>query len=891
MPVSEEQKNALAKCLGSEITFIWGPPGTGKTTTLSYLAYELLLRDKSIFLISHTNSAIDNALEKIAKILKQRQDKRYFNGLILRIGNPSDKNFFNNFPELDLNHWIEKRTKELNKKLEELEKRRERETKVLNEINNILEPKKKIETEIERTKKRIEKGEIEIKIIKKDLTHITNNIERINKNIIQTKEKLQRAKNSNFLYRLLTGLNPNKLEKQLNELSLTLAKEKSWLEDLQQKLKNHEKNLQDAKKDYVKYKNDLEELSKSVYIKYRKGLLELEAEREIIKNNIAEIDLQIKLIKDKIQMVAQEIIKDAKLIGTTITKGYLNQDIYSRKFDVVIVDEASMAPLPALFFNCGLATSKVVIIGDFRQLGPIAKSKDELVKKWLKRDIFEVFGITEKINKNEQEPRMAVLTEQRRMPKEIAEMVNKLIYANKLTTKEKPPDEDKKEKEVINSKPFPKEKVILCDTSEFNPWCTKDDSGSRFNVYHAFLSVYLAEQALLDGVNSIAILTPYKAQNRLIHKLVNDKALVNPDFKKIVPASVHRFQGRESDLIILDLVEGPLTPIRWLSGGFDSDAMRLINVAITRARAKIIFVAHLKYLEENLQEGSILKQILEDVKRNYLIINSQDFFPFIRIPVENIESIELNNAIPQFCNQAFFYKAFQKDLTQAKDKVVIVSPFLTPNRIASFEGIFRELHRRGVKIFIITKDFEEQKLTQDLRKKLIENLKKLDIKVITKRLSHEKLAIIDGKIIWHGSLNILSHKNTSELMIRFVTEQTKVSEEILKLCGINIEKIIKEDIIDKKIEEINKKGIGFCPNGHPFVIRRGSHGLIISCSKFPSCKERMPLTLDIIGEIFDKKYLKCEKCGSEMVIKFNPKRKNYFLACSRSPKCHFTRPL
>lgn len=85
-PISEEQKEALAKSLGSEISFVWGPPGAGKTTTLSYLANELLLRDRSILLVSHTNVAIDNALERMAKILKQKRDKKYFNGSILRIG-------------------------------------------------------------------------------------------------------------------------------------------------------------------------------------------------------------------------------------------------------------------------------------------------------------------------------------------------------------------------------------------------------------------------------------------------------------------------------------------------------------------------------------------------------------------------------------------------------------------------------------------------------------------------------------------------------------------------------------------------------------------------------------------------------------------------------------
>ncbi|HPP65015.1 MAG TPA: AAA domain-containing protein [Candidatus Paceibacterota bacterium] len=886
LPISEEQKDALAKSLGSEITFIWGPPGTGKTTTLSYLAHELLLRDKSILLVSHTNAAIDNALEQIANILKQKKDERYFNGLILRVGNSSDEEFFDKFPELDVGHWVEEKGKELDKKLIELEGKSKEETKVLDRINNILEI---INAEAE-TEKKIEKFKIDIKKTKTDLTNTADNIQKINKSIVDVKEKIQRAENSNFLTRFLTGLNPQKLEKQLNELYSTLTKEKSQLSNLQWQLETQEKNLQDTERDYVKYKNNLKEL-----LKNKEQNLDIDnfvKEANVQKELLAEINQQIKLIKITIQGLASEIIRDAKLIGTTITKGYLNQDIYSRKFDVVIVDEASMAPLPALFFDTGLAISKVIIIGDFRQLAPIAVSNDELVEKWLRRDIFEVFGITEKINRKEEEAQMAVLKEQRRMPKEIAELVNKVIYANILITREKPPEKAKKEKEVIRSKPFPGEKVILCDTSEFNPWCTKSSvRRSPFNVYNAFVSVYLAEQALLSGVDDIAILTPYKAQNNLIHKLVADKVAVNQDFKKITPASVHRFQGRESELVILDLVEGPMRQIKWLGGGFDSDAMRLINVAITRARAKIIFVAHLKYLKEKLQEGSILKQILEEAERNYLIINTRNFFPFIKIPIQKIESIELDNTIPQFCNQAFFYKAFLKDLSQAEDEVVIVSPFLTLNRVASFEAIFRELHHKGIKTFIITKPFREQKLSQECGKELADNLRKLNIEVIPKPLSHEKLAIIDRKIIWHGSLNILSHKNTSELMMRFVTKENKFSEEVLKLCGINIDKIIEENVIDKRIKKLNKKGIGFCPNGHPLVLRRGPLGLFISCSKFPYCREKMPLTLDIIGKVFGKKYLYCEKCGSSMTIRFNPKRKSHFLGCSKYPNCHFTRPL
>lgn len=881
--ISGEQREALAKSLGSEVTFIWGPPGTGKTTTLSYLANELLLRDKSILLVSHTNVAIDNALEQIAKVLKQKRDEKYFNGSILRVGNSPDKDFFDKFRELSVDHWVEEKSRKLNKELTKLEERLGKETRRLARLNDAL----KLLDCITQTEKRIKEFKTNIKTTKKDLADTKDDIRETQNDIVDTREKLKKAEQSSFLGRLVAGLNPKKLEGLLSELSSSLEEENSRLLKLHQQLEPQEDNLRAAEKAYAEYKDRLDGIEKGEEIPLEKSkILEgVNKQKETVKG----INQRIDAVKNTIQELAHNIIRNAKLIGTTITKGYLNQDIYERNFDAVIVDEASMAPLPALFFDCGLATSKVVIIGDFRQLAPIAMANDEMVKRWLRRDIFEVSGITKKVNEGKKEKRLTTLKEQRRMPKEIAGMANAVIYKDHpLITEKKPPKEEKKEREVFNSKPFPGENIILCDTSEFNPWCTKSPSRrSPFNVYTALLSVYLAEQALLNGVSDIAILTPYRAQNNLIHKLVADKAL----FENVIPASVHRFQGRENELIIFDLVEGPMRQIRWLAGGFDTDAMRLINVAITRARAKIIFIGNLKYLKEKLRNESILKQVLENVEKNYPVIDTQEFFPFIKIPTKRIDSIKLDDTVPQFCNQAFFYKAFQNDLLRASNEVVIVSPFMTQNRIATFEPIFREMHEKDVSVFVITKPFNEQNLSQDLAKELADNLRKLGIELITRRLSHEKLAIVDGRVIWHGSLNILSHKNTSELMVRFTTKENKFSEETLKLCGINIPKIIEEKVIDKKIKELNKRGVGFCPSGHPFVIRHGPYGLFLSCSKFPRCKETMQPTKDIIADVFGEKYLCCEKCGSSMEIKYSPKRKSRFLGCSKYPDCRFTRSL
>ncbi len=877
--ISEEQKRALAKSLGNEVTFVWGPPGTGKTTLLSYLVCELLLRDKNILLVSHTNVAIDNAIERIAKLL--RNDEKYLEGKILRVGSPSleNKDLFSNFPELSVEKWVECKSMALQKKREQFREILRKEKHILNLIQflkHLDEKRKKALLKLQRVKNLIREKKIEIKKSEEKIENL--------------KEKLNKAKQAHPFLRFLLRLNPQKLKSSLEDSFKIRDQLRIELFRLYKAYKIRKKEVCEFEKEYENQKSKL----KFLFDLERENLSEkqLTQEEEKRKNMIKEIEKELRKIEEKIQKLEDEIIRESKLIATTLTKAYLKESIYNRLYDVVIIDEASMAPLPALFLICGLATSKVIVVGDFQQLPPIAMSNNELVKKWLKTNIFQVAGITEKIERKEKENRIVILKEQRRMPKEIAEVVNRLIYQGYLISAEKTHKEKKKEELIINSEPFRGEKIVICDTSEFNPWCTQSASyKSPFNIYSAFLSVFLAEKALSDGVENIAIITPYRAQNNLLYKLISEKMIFNENFKKVRPASIHKFQGKQAELVILDLVEGPIRKIKWLNGGFNSEAMRLINVAITRTKAKLIIVANLQYLKRKLAAKSVLRKILEEVEKKHLKISAQQFFSFLKNHFKETEILKVDDKKPYLCDQSLFYKAFKKDLLEAEEEVIIVSPFITTNRIVTFEKIFRILQEKQVKVFLITKPFKEQKISSENGEELLTALKKVGVEVVFKPYSHEKLAIIDKKIIWHGSLNILSHRNTSELMIRFTTKKKRFSNEILKLCGINVQKVMEEKVINERIEQLNKKGIGFCSKGHPLVIKRGSCGIFISCSKFPQCKEKKKVTYEIIKEIFGEKYLICEKCGSLMKLKFNPKRKRWFLGCSKYPTCRFTRLL
>jgi sRNA-binding regulator protein Hfq len=71
--LNPEQEQAVRKSGGSQLLYIWGPPGTGKSTTLAAIVQLLYQAGKTILLVSNTNVAVDTALEKIVKRLKRER--------------------------------------------------------------------------------------------------------------------------------------------------------------------------------------------------------------------------------------------------------------------------------------------------------------------------------------------------------------------------------------------------------------------------------------------------------------------------------------------------------------------------------------------------------------------------------------------------------------------------------------------------------------------------------------------------------------------------------------------------------------------------------------------------------------------------------------------------
>ena len=121
----------------------------------------------------------------------------------------------------------------------------------------------------------------------------------------------------------------------------------------------------------------------------------------------------------------------------------------------------------------------------------------------------------------------------------------------------------------------------------------------------------------------------------------------------------------------------------------------------------------------------------------------------------------------QIHDQSTFYKVLAKDLISAHDAVLIESPFMTIKRVSELMPVLNSLFRRGVQVVVNTKPFEELDgylCQQSIA--AIEELQSIGVRVLFTVGHHRKLVIIDDRITWEGSLNVLSQYDSCEIMRR-----------------------------------------------------------------------------------------------------------------------------
>ena len=319
--------------------------------------------------------------------------------------------------------------------------------------------------------------------------------------------------------------------------------------------------------------------------------LDAKGQLRVLEQRIARLDRVRALAKARVAARAAEdrdaearLVAGARVVLCTLTSTYLSPLLRGERFDVLVAEEAGMATLPALFYAASRCHRRAIMVGDPRQLPPIVQSSDDRVRRAIGRNVFDVT-----VPEPERSDVVALLDVQYRMHPAIGALVGRLFYGGRLT-------HGASGTEAIAARlPFPGRAVAVVDLASS---CERSSHGSsRINLASADATADLALEAVRGGASSVAVITPYTAQAAEIRRRLAARRIGDA----VECSTIHRFQGRECDVVLLDLVDAaPMRPSALLA-----DAPNLLNVSISRARGKLVIVADVAYFEAAAPGGLV----------------------------------------------------------------------------------------------------------------------------------------------------------------------------------------------------------------------------------------------------------------------------------------------
>jgi len=254
-----------------------------------------------------------------------------------------------------------------------------------------------------------------------------------------------------------------------------------------------------------------------------------------------------------------------------VTHGGLSKPILKKSFDLLIMDEASQASEPLSWVPITQA-KKVIFAGDPLQLPPTIYSEEAKLQGL-------GFTLMERLQKMLPQEFQTLLRIQYRMHETIMGFSSGQFYQNALQADESVRAHTAAELPGAAATSLTSAPLAYIDTAGAGyeeSW--NDLLESRENEGEARLALHLYSQLLESAIpkKSIALLTPYVAQARLLRQLTGND-------REVEIGSIDGFQGREKEAVILSLVRSNDRG----EVGFLGDTRRM-NVGMTRARRLLI---------------------------------------------------------------------------------------------------------------------------------------------------------------------------------------------------------------------------------------------------------------------------------------------------------------
>ena len=758
--LNSDQQLAVHHIDVNRVTYLWGPPGTGKTQTLVVINELLFAADKRVLLCSNTNQAVDQVLIKLCGKVEISHPS-HIDGKVVRIGK-SDGIPKHLSEYVTLEGIVRRKSVDLQRTKLELQGNAEKVRAQAASVRRILAQFVALD--------RAQKERAAVELRRKDLDKALSAITAQRVELLQQSAALERElcfhTNAGPLRRLLMR-NQEVIRRDIKQCNAKRSRVEQILRLKQQERKNADltRRLEEVS---ARYDVLVESLHKYDRVATEKVLTEFDKNEAHLRQEIANIDAQI-------ESIAQSIIAGARIVGATVTKAFLSPQQFGN-FDTVIVDEASMVILPALYYVCGLAKQKVIISGDFRQLPPIVPTNQQAILETIGCDVFHAAGIPKAFSRGIIPKRTVMLAEQYRMKAGICDLISKRMYEGRLFTS---PNWIAPEAEL--PAPFDGELTVI-DTSSIRPVVSKFGS-SRYNLMNAFvvrnLVRFLSERQASVGTGelpgsqlTIGICTPFTAQKELLKRLLdNGGRLVG---------TVHHYQGDEKTAMIIDIPDSlgeKFVSVFAQAGGPDDPGSQLFNVAVSRAKAHLIFVANLDYLDKKLPGDAFLRELLHTASVRGRIVNVQQVIAMWPI-VEDLgeRGYPFDIGPKAFSTGLFDRPSFdgllREDIHKAKKGIAIYSPFVTLQQVGAYEALLRRKITEGVEIRCVTRPpAQDGLIPADETKEALDSLEFAGCTVDTRGQIHQQVVLIDDEVIWFGSFNPLSHTSRKdETMLRMISK-------------------------------------------------------------------------------------------------------------------------
>ncbi len=751
---NESQKRVVGLALANEVTYLWGPPGTGKTFTLSILIKELFDRNKRVLICSNTNQAVDQVLLALCKELGTSHPAME-EGRIVRLGRIVHDGLSREYAEyVTLDGIVERRSRDLQKRKTVLEA-------ILESIARRVATAEATLTrfaDLDSLRAAITDSTRELVQLRNEREAAVQKRDAAKRRLGNLDREFEKTRTAGALRRMFVR-SEKRIAADVENTRAAIATADADTERLLDRLGG-------SKEKADKLVLKLDELVRTLGTADRAAL---QTQMETFASERQPHLDELASINNALADIEAAVMRDAAVIGATVTKVYLSAKNLPA-FDVVVVDEASMVILPALYFAIGLAREKVVVSGDFRQLPPIVQTEQKAILDEIGIDVFHAAGLVEAVERSGGEPRLVMLEEQFRMHRAICGLISGFMYGGKLRTSASVEDRPRKVRDPLSGQ------MTIIDTSSLWPFETQTASFSRYNLVHALivrnLSRQLHEAGHIKADGELGICTPYAAQAKLIRRLIEDE----DDLKDVVDVgTVHRYQGDEKTAIIIDIPEsvgGGRFIGRFLQGDHpDDDGAKLLNVAASRAKENLVIVANLTYLDDRLPSGALLRDILFQIQTSGQVLDAREILSLQPADLRGLGrpvDIDLETHRTGLFKQKDFETVFGTDVGQAKASVVIFSGFVTPERIGRYGDLFRQKILEGVKIRCVTRPPQYNgSIPTERGKEALDALEGIGVVVDCRRDIHQKIAIVDGRVVWFGSLNPLSHTaRTDEIMMR-----------------------------------------------------------------------------------------------------------------------------